>query len=83
MDPAEGRDDHGVDVGIVHELVGSVVDLGPVRLSGRNGGGVVDVGDGNDLAARHLARDTGEVGAAHAAGADESYANTHVSLLLE
>ena len=82
VDLAEGRDDDGVDVGVVDELLGGVVGPGPVGLGAGDGGVMVDVGDGDDPAARQVVGDAGEVGAAHAAGADESNANGHVCISL-
>ena len=77
VDLAEGRDEDGVDVPVVDELIGAGVGLGAVGLRGRDRGLVVDVGNGDDLAAGQDTRDAGQVRAAHAAGADESDAYSH------
>ena len=77
VDLAEGGDEDGVDVRVVDELIGAVVGLGAVGLRGRDRGLVVDVGHGDDFAARQVIGNAGQVRAAHAAGADESDAYSH------
>ena len=69
--------DELIDVRVVDELIGAVVGLGAVGLRGRDRGLVVNVGNGDDLAAGQDTRDAGQVRAAHAAGADESDACSH------